>query len=306
MKRLLAIVLVVLMAMPFALLASAADAPPAEPVVATGTPVVYIGHDSVAKQDGSAIDKMFSSKGWAAGANGIYDKAVDGAIFVIGQKGYVGAAKAEIKPTKPVVFTALDPATGNSTIVKNPDGSYNTDAASPGQLGMFMKDTSSSGTDEINSLFIQGPVIFENTAILQRNATTGIYHVQEGGSLVIKETCDILFGASGTETPKLVVDEGGYAYLHNIGFSSYTGKGTIVLDKDLVKTGKVTATTFADFEGKIVAQDGSDPFATGDTGDQGNQGGNDNAGTGDMTWVAAAVASIAVMGCAVVVAKKRA
>ncbi len=50
---------------------------------------------------------------------------------------------------------------------------------------------------------------------------------------------------------------------------------------------------------------------TGNQGNQGNQGntgnqGNDNADTGDMTWVVAAVATVAVMGCAVVVAKKRA
>ncbi len=51
-----------------------------------------------------------------------------------------------------------------------------------------------------------------------------------------------------------------------------------------------------------------DKATAGNQGNQGNTGnqGNDNAGTGDMTWVVAVVASIAVMGCAVVVAKKRA
>ncbi len=295
MKRLLAILLVVLMAMPFALLASAADAPPAEPVVDKTVPTYYLAFAGAANGDDSGKDAAnpLPSEGWAEGGT-IYEASKNGAIFIIEQKGYAGAALATIKPSKPVVFTSLDPADNVSNIAKKEDGSYDVDS----QIGMFLKDTASDATQtDKNTIAFQGPVIFENTVIMNRKANAGIFKVQDGGSLVIKDTCDIIFGVSGTEAPSLVVEEGGYAYLHNVGFSSYTGNGTIVLDRALVTAGKVTKDIFEGFEGKIVAQDGSDPFTAPDLGP---------IPTGDMTWVVAAVASIAVMGTAVVVAKKKA
>ncbi len=307
MKRLLAILLVVLMAMPFALLASAADAPPAEPTVKADAKKLYLtGAATNGTGDGSSPANGAKCTGWdPAKAEGdgkdeasIAYKIHEGAYCIIETKGYVGAAKAVIKAKAPVLFTALDPADGVSNIAKNPDGSYNVDSDSDGiaQVGMFMKDTNPTD-EEKSTLFIQSAVIFENIVILNRKSAPGIYRVENGGSLVIKDTCDFAFGSAGTENVKLVVDEGGYAYLHNVGFSSITGKGTIVLDKALVTAGKVTKATFEGFEGKIVAQDGTDPFTAPDLGP---------IPTGDMTWVVAAVASIAVMGTAVVVSKKRA
>ncbi len=307
MKRLLAILLVVLMAMPFALLASAA-AVPAEPTLEAGAKKIYIAHDGwQTYKDGDKSGKdatnPTASKGWTEGGN-LYTLAQGGAMFIIEQKGYVGSVKAVIKSDKPIMFTGLDPADNTSNVAKDGD-KYNTAGSGEGQFGMFMKDTKDTNEADGNSLFIQSAVIFDNTVLLHRtNDTASIYHVEAGGAIVIAKTTEIL-GQTYMDgevekvrtAPALAVDEGGYAYLHNVGFSSYTGKGTIVLDKALVTAGKVTKATFEGFEGKIVAQDCSDPFAAPNPGP---------IPTGDMTWVVAAVASIAVMGTAVVVSKKRA
>ncbi len=234
---------------------------PAEPTVDTSVPTYYIAYEGwQTTKDGDKSGKDASnplpSKGWGEGGI-IYEAAKDGAIFVIEQKGYAGAAFAEITPSKPVVFTSLDPADGVSNIAKNPDGTYNTSADGLGQFGMFMKDAPNDGDAEKSTISFRGPVIFKDTVILNRKATTPIYQVENGGLLVIASTCDIIVGADGVDTPCLFVEEGGYAYLHNAGFSYYMGDGVIVVDSALLDSGEVSLSQFEYFRGTIVDETGT-------------------------------------------------
>ncbi len=266
MKRFLSIILVVLMAMPFALLASAADAPPAEPTLEASAKKLYIAHEGWqtykdGDKTGNNATNPTATKGWAEGGN-IYTLAQGGAMFIIEQKGYVGAVKAVIKSDKPIMFTGLDPADNKSNVAMDGD-KYNTAATGEGQLGMFMKDTKSTNDADGNSLFIQSAVIFDNTVLLHRsNNVASIYHVEAGGAIVITKTTAILgqtYMDGETEktrvAPALAVDEGGYAYLHNVGFSSYTGKGTIVLGDEIADD--ISLSLFESFNGTVCREDGS-------------------------------------------------
>ncbi len=317
MKRLLALVLVTLMVVPFAVFASAAAAP-AEPTL-TATTKLYMAYDydetKTAIPNGSPakIDNDGKTPATALTANAgkgniwgngegvdpkdgaVYKALKEGGTIVAVGKVTCGANGIIPATTSPILFTAKDGTTDYTS--RKPDGSINfmsETGGNAGQYGMFLMDTAKTIT-------FQGDVIFDNIVILSRlgagtDKHSGTIVVDSTGKLVIKDTVQFA-KMMGDECAYLEVKEGGYAYLHAVGFQGYTGKGTIVLDKALVSSGKVTKATFEGFEGKIIAQDGTDPFAAPDPGP---------IPTGDMTWVVAAVASIAVMGTAVVVSKKRA
>ena len=327
MKRIIALALVMLMAIPFGMLGASADAQiPAEPT-ATGTAVVYTAYTTnedgsktaATANDGSSLDKMYSTKAfssWRAlfrenaedSALGAAGKLMDGGYFVI-----VGKALAALGTnwnyegvvpvtTKPIVITGKDPANGTSYVsTKDGDIYYMTETyGNAGQYGMFMMD--SGTTTESNTLVFEGEVIFQDTVILNR---TNKKLADEGrlaptisakGKLVIDSTVKFA-SMEGQQKYILNVDEGAYAYLHALGFGKYTGKGTIVVGEEI--EGQVTQDTFAGFEGTVVYESSI-------------QGGNtetpDNPGqtpdTGDMTWVAAAVAMIAVAGSAILLKKR--
>ncbi len=295
MKKLIALLLVTLMALPFAVVASAAAAP-AEPAV-TATTKVYVGWGGAGNKTGADAANFITTSGWVT--DGAFHNLVkDGGTVVVVGKSFAAATTDFSATTSPVVFTAKDGDTDYTS--KNPDGTIqymDESGNNAGQLGMFMIADGSTMT-------FKSDVIFDNIVILNRlsaNAVSsgkacGTFKVADGSKLVIKDSVQFA-KMSGNVMYSLDVEEGGYAYLHAAGFEDYTGKGTIVLDRALVTSGKVTKDTFKNFEGSIIAQDGSDPFTAPAPGP---------IPTGDMTWVVAAVASIAVMGCAVAVAKKRA
>ncbi len=303
MKRLLAILLVVLMAMPFALLASAADAPPAEPKV-TATSKWYVSFSGKAEATaGATPDAPLKTSGWNNGGN-FETVTKDGGTCIVVGKAYYGNSSTYGATTSPVLFTAVEGTKDyTGTIDSDTDADANGFKDGQGtQTGMFMVASKATMT-------IAGDVIFDDITILDRTNVYGTesdvkcstINVGATGKVVIGDNVKFAFSENDKEhavmTTAATVEEGGYLYLHSAGFSSYAGKGTIVLDKALVTAGKVTKATFEGFEGKIVAQDGTDPFTAPDPGP---------IPTGDMTWVVAAVASIAVMGTAVVVSKKRA
>ena len=102
------------------------------------------------------------------------------------------------------------------------------------------------------------------------------------------------------DLPNMALDteEGAVVFIDALGFSKYTGKGTLVVAKDLVD--KVTANDFAGFEGKVVDVDGNALFAAAPA----PVNPTPTPATGSMTVVIAAGAILASLG-ALVALKKR-
>ncbi len=266
MKKLISLLLVCVMVIPFGIFSSIGVTAqtftvPDEPT-STSDKILYVGYGG--DGNGDTPETMAGTGGWSPdNTSGIHAKFEDGAICVMVGKCYVGIASSVIDANGTVVFTSKDPnASEKSYIILNEDGSYNT--VGDGQKGMFMKDTGTMNNEvkatttqkDAYTLQINSDVIFEDTAILNRCATAPIYSVGRGGKLVIAETVDIIYGVNAKCGPVLNVDLGGYAYLHNAGFSAYTGNGTIVIDKAIIEAGKLSAEMFADFKGTVVTEDG--------------------------------------------------
>ena len=257
-KKFIAMILTVLAVVSLGIFGVSAADIPAEPTAASQNKY-YIGFDG--KGDGTSADQYISTD--TDGRNGknvwgedgdenivIYDLVKDGGSVVIVGKGHCGHNAVFPATVTPIVFTGVDGAT--SYLSKNADGSLNINA--DGQRGMFM-------IKESYMLTFMGDVIFDNTVILERSSGTafGTIGVGSTGKMVIKDTVEILKMADAGSA--VHVEEGGYLYLHTVGFAKYTGKGTIVLDRALVNAGRATEEMFAGFEGKIVYPDGGKAFA---------------------------------------------
>ena len=257
-KKFIAMTLTVLAVVSLGIFGVSAADIPAEPTAASQNKY-YIGFDG--KGDGTSADQYISTD--TDGRNGknvwgedgdenivIYDLVKDGGSVVIVGKGHCGHNAVFPATVTPIVFTGVDGAT--SYLSKNADGSLNINA--DGQRGMFM-------IKESYTLTFMGDVIFDNTVILERSSGTafGTIGVGSTGKMVIKDTVEILKMADAGSA--VHVEEGGYLYLHTVGFAKYTGKGTIVLDRALVNAGRATEEMFAGFEGKIVYPDGGKAFA---------------------------------------------
>ena len=314
MRKIRAIVLVVLMVVPFgALSMSAAKVTlPAEPTLASDAPTYYIGHGGKGDKKGGDAANFLPTAGWDPiqypDNNQMATAMANGAKMISAGKTYFGATATVAATAKPVLFTAFDGTTDFTSKTAGGDFDYISESgANQGQLGMFM--IISTGTNNGVATFM-GDVIFDKICILDRSpagaAGSSTLEVGSTGKMVIKDTVTVL--KMHDLATNISVQEGGYLFLHTTGFESYKGKGTIVIGDEIKD--KVTKDTFAGFEGTLVYADGSEAFVEG--GNQGgNQGGDNtqgggNADTGDMTWAVAVVAAIAVMACGVtVVAKKR-
>ncbi len=317
MKKFLALALMVLMVVPFGIISASADAAvPAEPTVEAGAKKVYIAYNG--KGDGSSAESTINSSGWSTNGK-LHNELKGGAIGVVVGKCYFGATATFSKTDKPVLFTAVDGDKNYTGTIDN-DADANANGIPDGQgtqTGMFLVGNSFT-------MSIEGTVIFKDITLLDRTkhdeneaagkAVTATYKVLAGANIVLGDNVTIACSKNDVEysklTPILDIEEGGYAYLHSVGFSKYTGKGTIVLDRALVDAGKVTKDTFAGFEGTIVAQDGSDPFAAATPGTPStpttpeNPSTPSNPETGDVTFVIVAIALASVAG-AVLTLKKR-
>jgi len=108
------------------------------------------------------------------------------------------------------------------------------------------------------------------------------------------------------ELPNMLLDteEGAVVFIDALGFSAYTGKGTLVIAKDLVD--KVTADTFAGFEGNVVDVDGNALFADAPVNPTpaNPTPTNPTPATGSMTVVIAAGAILASLGALVALGKR--
>ena len=274
MKRKLTVIvaalLCVLMAVPFAMMTSVADAVtvPTEPAY-TGQTVHYVSFNSSVRSDldftinattdgGDTASNPYKTNASGAWSNFFRTgKGKNGGTIVIVGKGLISESYTIPATTNPIVFTskftpnvqgyneALDYASWNN------DGTYNTAQSTGGQYGSIMLTGG-------KTLGIRGTVILDNIVVFNRSPESyGSGTIKVEGNIVVKD--NVTFASLYGPIHNLEVAEGGYAYLHTLGFDAYTGKGTIVVGDEIMNT--VTKADFAGFEGKIVDEDGNALFA---------------------------------------------
>ena len=309
-KRIFAVILAALMVVPFGMLSAFADTAsvPAEPT-ATGTKTYYVSFGKTGS--GETAEDPANTKGWLTGEAFAELVKEGGTVSIVG-KCYAVATDMTVKElvmpatTAPLVFTA----NGEIGTINN-----ETNSGHGSQLGMVIAANGVKVTFE-------GDVIFDNTVLLDRGNPSNIstYSVGSTGKMVINSnvtiTCTTWTSSNGAtntgHNPILNVEEGGYAYLHAVGFSAYTGKGTLVIDEALKSE---VESLLTNYEGNVVyvkaEADTTDNAATTDktTTTESNTtttAPTDNPSTGDMTVVFAAIAALSVAACASVVIVKKA
>ena len=280
MKRKLTVIvaalLCVLMAVPFAMMTSVADAVtvPPEPT-ATNNKVVYTAFGTnltlgitPSVSGGATADNPFKTNPTTAWGTLFSGAAKDGGTIVMVGKAYFGTDYTIPATTAPLVITSGanklyaskyqgDDATKPLYDVEKA-GQYctvnnSTDASVAGQFGMFM-------INQGKKLTIAGEVIFDDAVILNRSteATDNPGTFVVTGKLVIKDNVDFV-EMGGEVMYHLEVAEGAYAYLHTLGFDAYTGTGTIVVGDEIKDT--VTESDFTGFSGNIVDKNGNPIFS---------------------------------------------
>ncbi len=209
-----------------------------EPILTNLTMVRYWGYNSTStNRSGRTAETPAKSLG------DISSELEQGGKIVIVDKGWI-SGKTTLAPASTVVITG-----------KGPDGTYYYDPESPdlssqtGQKGMFM-------INSLTTFTVGGRVVFDETVILERNSNANLSTVSvvRGGVLHIKDTVQFASSAGGKNT-KLSVAEGGSAIIESAGFSSYSGNGTIYIDKSLIGTA-VTEEQFSTYRGKLYRLEG--------------------------------------------------
>ena len=189
--------------------------------------------------------------GYIGGTGAIGLLANGGGYLVIPGKAYAGLDGYTLPDTNgAIMITGKDPTTNVSYIgtTENSDGTNGT------QTGMFMI---------INNgvLNFAGQYIFDNTVIIHRTGSQMMkFNIQSGGKVVISSSVRFEKMTISPTAPRELacvnVEDGAYLYLHTVGFSDYTGGGMIVIDRSLINAGKVSRATFANFQGKVVDENG--------------------------------------------------
>ena len=172
MKKLLSLVLVALMVVPFCVMASA-DAPPAEPQAADDVPTIYCADSAVPSGATAIIGSATNDPEGIAGTTAtqvlkttaeankkiLHNKSMLGAKLVWVGKAYFNSLGNEFPETaKPVVFTSNDGTT--DFISRDADGNIlymKEDGSNAGQFGMIMLEKGIS-------LIFNGDVIFETNS----------------------------------------------------------------------------------------------------------------------------------------------
>ena len=319
-RKLISLALAALMAVPFAVFANAADNAPAEPVLTSNTVVYNANSASIVyddgtkpsdKNDGLSWDK--AKTGWGAfDGKGTMSVVKDGGTIVSIGRAYVGIDYTFPKATSPILITAV---IGDKDYRSNEI--YNEDKTKNGsQRGTFIGDKNKTIT-------FAGDYIFDDIDILVRGASFTM-SVADGANLVIAdgvEFCNMAEAnidnyATNSVNPTLNVDKGGYAFLHQVGFSAYTGEGTLVIDEALKSEVEPLLANYAGTVVYVKAEaDTTDSTTTTDTTASGSTTAaeatttapTDNPTTGDMTVVFAALAalSVAIVASFAVAKKKR-
>ncbi len=247
MKKILAFILVALMAVPFGIMASAAA--PVEPVLSSDKAFTVAAASTNANPNFPDLvpDKYGTkAKFWQDFFAG---SLKNGGKFIIAGKGHLAEDAVLAKTASPVVFTAIGKDGTTNYASFNEDGTYNTvdgkGNAGGGQYGSLMLK---GGV----TLTFGGDVIFDNVVIFNRDNKPA--HLKAQGKIVIKDNVQFAEKTAG-QGYTLDVAEGGAAFLHALGFIKYTGKGTIVIGDEIKD--KITAEAFADFGGELIYADGS-------------------------------------------------
>ena len=276
-KRILALLLAAIVGIPFGIVPAFIETKaetsegitiPAEPVL-TSTAKYYYCTDGTKPTgavmgDGSSPLTPLPSSDWGSTTANMGKAMRDGGTFVCVGKGFIPSSVTIPATSSPVLFTAVD---GDTVYY---DANTMDNAATNGhgtQKGMLFANSN-------NVVTFMGDVIFDDAFLLDRASVieSSTFAVGSTGKMVICE--GTLFGSMRSwgatwtggapgkgeflsHNIKASVAEGGYLYLHALGFESYSGKGTIVVDKALLESGEATAATFAGFEGRIVTEDGT-------------------------------------------------
>ncbi len=168
-----------------------------------------------------------------------------GGTYVAKQKMYVGGSTAIKDAPTPLTFTAVHDGVDYRTSGTAEYGYFIIACAPIGTAA----DGTAQEADPYYVRIANSEVIFENITIFNRagyelkegfgvdtviDSKTPYFIVDKNGKLVIKETVEFAAKLSGRENVYVEVREGGTLYLETMGFSSYTGAGTIVLSDELI------------------------------------------------------------------------
>lgn len=272
MKKILAFMLVAIMALPFGVMASAAEVPE-EPVASAETTITLgAAKDNANPNFPDVTPSKVGTKAklWQDLFTG---SLKNGGNFVIVGKGAL-TEDATLAATKaPVVFTSVKDGVNYASF--NEDGSYNTvdgkGAVGGGQYGSIMLTGN-------KTLTFKGEAIFDNVVVFNRD--TKLATIKVMGKLVVKNNVTFAEKNEG-KGYTLDVAEGGVAFLHQLGFINYTGTGTIVIGDEIKNT--VTPENFGGFGGKVIYTDGTEMtgIPAEDTGANigGNTGNNNQSAT---------------------------
>ncbi len=204
--------------------------------------------------DGSGPDMAKQSLGGSANGTGALGVLINsgGGYLVIPGKAWVGTDQFDFPYANgAVVITGKDPKTNKSYIGTVEDAS----GSNGSQTGMFM--IKNNGT-----VSFSGEYIFDNTVILHRSQSSSMqFNILSGGKLVINSSVRFermtISPSAPFDLTRVNVADGAYLYLHAVGFSSYTGNGTIVIDRALINSGKASIATFKNFGGTVTDEHGS-------------------------------------------------
>ena len=277
----IAAVLCVLMALPFAMMTSADTIDLTRPV-ASGTDKVYVAYGTIAGvttvsyTGGNTADAAYpllkdtknnNGGGWGelfatnttlhanrpTTVQGNTDFTGGGTVVIVGKGALTSASYTFPATTAPLVFTGKDGDT--SYISKTPEGELDymtASGANSGQCGMFM-------TDPEKTITFAGDVIFRDTVFLNRqNAESAstkaptIYSVQR--KFVVEDTVQFA-SMMGNAKYTLNVESTGVAFLDALGFGKYTGTGAIVVGDGVLA--QATQDVFTGFEGIVYKADGT-------------------------------------------------
>ncbi|MBQ7171461.1 MAG: DUF4185 domain-containing protein [Clostridia bacterium] len=219
---------------------------PGRPVL-TSDKVFYMSFTGADANDG--LTKTTPKKTWgSASGSALASLLGEGGTVVAVGKAYVGAN-----------YTL--PAYNGNTVLftaKDTDGtSYLGDAAS--QLGNILGHTGKTAAN-VYTFTMTGNVIFQDIGLLNRNGAaagdTFTFKVAEGAKVVVGTGVVFQNVSGGYAVPKLIVDEGGVAFLDTLGFSRYLGEGTVIVNNALAA--QINAEeVFAEFEGVVADEDGN-------------------------------------------------
>ena len=220
--------------------------------------VVYWSNGTAGKKDGSSPTDYVSAFATASGSALYYITQKGGGTIVMPKKGYIAASSTfDVSAlSSPVMFTGRVDTNGDGTFEEDyvtTTGRNDTN----GQAGMFMVNSNYSVT-------FAGEIIFANTVLIDRNTAVSnkcwTLNVASNGTVLIEDTVQITHEYDGAMNPALSVQSGGKAILKSVGFSSYSGTGTIYVDTKLMDDDTVALLrTFVAGGGTVLDLYGNNP-----------------------------------------------